>query len=76
MPIRNLGYIDWSTPAVKEWETFATDFVGYETTEATTTRVNFISNMPSARYCAGLVIHSVTPLMTWNPMAIHMPLLR
>ena len=29
MPIRSLGYIDWSTPAAKEWETFAADFIGF-----------------------------------------------
>src|SRR5713101_2499280 len=34
------------------------------------TSVNFTSNIPSARYCAGFVIHSVKPLMTWSTTAI------
>ena len=44
------------------------------TTEATMTRVNFSSNIPSARYCAGLVIQSVLikPLNTWNATEIQM----
>src|SRR5215470_10961348 len=41
----------------------------HKTTTAMTTSVNFTSNMPSARYCAGLVSHSVKPLTTWNATA-------
>src|SRR2546429_7060264 len=40
------------------------------TTIAITSSTNFTSNMPSARYWAGLVIHSVRPLATWHTTAI------
>jgi DMSO/TMAO reductase YedYZ molybdopterin-dependent catalytic subunit len=41
-------------------------------TTPTTTSVNFTSNMPATRYCAGFDIHSVKPLTNWNAMAIQM----
>src|SRR5260221_14651431 len=42
------------------------------TTKAMITSVNFTSNIPSARYCPGFVIHSVTPLMIWHAAANQM----
>src|SRR3979490_1851627 len=40
------------------------------TTIAMIRSVTFTSKTPSARYCVGLVIHSVTPLMIWHTAAI------
>src|SRR5713226_7310399 len=42
------------------------------TTKAMIRSVNFTSNMPSARYCPGFVIHNVTPLMIWHAAANQM----
>src|SRR6202040_382390 len=42
------------------------------TTKAMIRSVNFTSNMPSARYCPGFVIHSVRPLMIWHAAANQM----